>query len=283
LARRLRRTTAACCAITCCQPSVSGRSARSPARRSSAGTPGMSTPHRRTSLDGPRGILTHAQRRLHGCCLASGTWVATGSLSKARSSLLHPWIVRWVGVHGRATVIDGLRATFVVPSLVARRSGTARTRRRARTATRRHRRARCRPRRPTREQTCWGWPPIAWLPLLSRTSRSPHGVVLPGTPGNASRYRRRARPRRLRHQLQPGAEHRGALDQRWLHPESRRRRPSCRRGRHRQPRPAHHGAHCDDGRRVVRPWRARTPPGARTPSRAKTPANRSRELRRAPR
>ena len=68
------------------------------------------------------------------------------------------------------------------------RSGTARTRRRARTATPWHRRARCRPRPPTREQTCWGWPPIGQLPLLSRTPRPPHGVVVPGTPGNASRY-----------------------------------------------------------------------------------------------
>jgi hypothetical protein len=30
-----------------------------------------------------------------------------------------------------------------------------------------------------------GWPPIGQLPFLSRTSRLPHGVVVPGTPGNA--------------------------------------------------------------------------------------------------
>ena len=34
-------------------------------------------------------------------------------------SLLHPWIVRRVGVHGRATVIDGFGAQFVVPGFVA--------------------------------------------------------------------------------------------------------------------------------------------------------------------
>src|SRR6266545_3988658 len=88
-----------------------------------------------------------------------------------------------------------------------RRSGTGHTWRRARTATRRHRRARCRPRPPTREQTCWGWPPSGQLPLLSRTSGPPHGRVAPGRPGSASRCRRRTRPRCLRHRLQPGAGH----------------------------------------------------------------------------
>ena len=34
-------------------------------------------------------------------------------------SLLHPWIVRRVGVHGRATVIDGFGTQFVVPGFVA--------------------------------------------------------------------------------------------------------------------------------------------------------------------
>src|SRR5512132_2191751 len=71
-----------------------------------------------------------------------------------------------------------------------RRSGTARTRRRVRTATRRHGRARCRPRLRTRGQTSWEWPPIGWLALPSRTLRSRHGAVAPGTPGNASRCRR---------------------------------------------------------------------------------------------
>jgi hypothetical protein len=33
--------------------------------------------------------------------------------------LLHPWIVRGVRVHGRAAVIDGFRAQFVVPGFVA--------------------------------------------------------------------------------------------------------------------------------------------------------------------
>src|SRR4051812_9388015 len=35
------------------------------------------------------------------------------------SSLLHPWIMRWVGVHARAAVTDGLRAQLEVPRLVA--------------------------------------------------------------------------------------------------------------------------------------------------------------------
>src|SRR4051794_41759069 len=36
----------------------------------------------------------------------------------ARASPLHPWIVRRVGVHRRATAIDGRRAQLVVPRLV---------------------------------------------------------------------------------------------------------------------------------------------------------------------
>jgi hypothetical protein len=40
-------------------------------------------------------------------------------LCRACWSLLHPWIVRRVGVHGRATVIDGFGAQFVVPGFVA--------------------------------------------------------------------------------------------------------------------------------------------------------------------
>src|SRR5215207_5566945 len=43
----------------------------------------------------------------------------TPVLCRACWSLLHPWIVRRVGVHGRAAVIDGLRAQFVVPGFVA--------------------------------------------------------------------------------------------------------------------------------------------------------------------
>ncbi len=41
---------------------------------------------------------------------------AAGDLS---TSLLHPWIVRRVGVHGRAAVIDGFGAQLVVPGFVA--------------------------------------------------------------------------------------------------------------------------------------------------------------------
>src|SRR3954454_25062906 len=43
----------------------------------------------------------------------------TPALCPSAPSLVHPWIVRWVGVHGRAAVRDGLRAQFVVPGLVA--------------------------------------------------------------------------------------------------------------------------------------------------------------------
>jgi hypothetical protein len=32
---------------------------------------------------------------------------------------LHPWIVRRIGVHGRATAIDDFGAQFVVPGFVA--------------------------------------------------------------------------------------------------------------------------------------------------------------------
>ena len=148
------------------------------------------------------------------------------------------------------------------------RSDTARSRRRARTARLWHRSARCRPRPPTRERTCSGWPPIGQLPLLSRTSGPPAGVAAPGTPGNASHCRRRTGPRRARHRLRLGAGHRGALDRGWPHLEPRHRRRSCRRGRHRRPRQADHGARCEDhearceGRRWVmwpsRGRRART-------------------------
>ena len=85
-------------------------------------------------------------------------------------SLLHPRIVRRVGVHGGAAVIDRPRGAARSARARCRRSGTARTRRRARTATPRHRRARCRPRPPTRGRTCRGWPPSGRLPLPSRTS-----------------------------------------------------------------------------------------------------------------
>ena len=43
----------------------------------------------------------------------------TPVLCRACRSLLHPWIVRRVGVHGRATVIGGVGAQFVVPGFVA--------------------------------------------------------------------------------------------------------------------------------------------------------------------
>ena len=43
----------------------------------------------------------------------------TPVLCRACWSLLHPWIVRRVGVHGRAAVIDRFGAQFVVPGFVA--------------------------------------------------------------------------------------------------------------------------------------------------------------------
>ena len=101
------------------------------------------------------------------------------------SWLLHPWIVRWVGVHGRAARDRWLPGAVRSATARCRRSGTARTRRRARTATRRRGRARCRPRLPTREPTPWGWPPIGWLPLravLRDRLTEQSLLVLRGTP-----------------------------------------------------------------------------------------------------
>ena len=40
-------------------------------------------------------------------------------LCRACWSLLHAWIVRRVGVHGRAAVVDGFGAQFVVPGFIA--------------------------------------------------------------------------------------------------------------------------------------------------------------------
>ena len=61
----------------------------------------------------------------------------------------------------------------------------------------------------------------------------------------------------------------------WPHPGSRRRRPSCRRGRHRRPRRARHGARREDSSRAA--------VEDATPSRTRTPATGSRGLRRSPR
>jgi hypothetical protein len=132
------------------------------------------------------------------------------------------------------------------------RSGTARTRRRVRRATWWHRRARCRPRPLTRGQTCWGWPPNGQLPLPSRTSTSPHRVAVPGIGGNASRYRRRTRPRRPQHPLRLGGGHRAEPDQGWPRPGIRHRRPTRRQGRHRQPFQGRHGGRREDCR--TRRW-----------------------------
>src|SRR4051812_31506181 len=52
--------------------------------------------------------------------LTFAPWVwGLGSLRTPCSSLLGPWVLRRVGVHGRAAVSDGLWAQLVVPGLVA--------------------------------------------------------------------------------------------------------------------------------------------------------------------
>ena len=150
--------------------------------------------------------------------------------------MLHPWIVGRVGVHGRAAVIDGLGAQLVVPGLVAvdpaqpvRGAVLGQPRRGIggpdvdRVA--RHVRGRV-----------GGGHPAGGLRLASRTSRPPRGGAAPGTPGNASRCRRRARRRRPRRRSPRGAGRRAGRGRGWRRPEPRRRRPSCRRGRHRRPR-----------------------------------------------
>ena len=81
------------------------------------------------------------------------TLMDAGPGGRRRRSRLHPRVVRGVGVRRRAAPVDRLGAQLVVPGLVARRPGTARTRRRARPATSRRRRARCRPRPPRRAAT----------------------------------------------------------------------------------------------------------------------------------
>ena len=196
---------------------------------------------------------------------------------------LHPRIVRRVGVHARATMIDGFGAQFVVPGLVAVDLAQPVLRHRAGPATPRPRRARCRPRPPTREQTCRGWPPIGQLALPSRTSRPLRRVGAPGTPANASHYRRRARFRRPRHPSRPGAGHGGEPDRAWPHPEPRRRRPSCLWGRHRQPRRADHGARCGGRRCSKQPSWTEGGRWVMRPSTTRTRATGSRGLRRSPR
>ena len=56
-----------------------------------------------------------------GAAISIWWWRAARSPGSLRAcwSLLHPWIVRRVGVHGRAAVIDGFGAQFVVPGFVA--------------------------------------------------------------------------------------------------------------------------------------------------------------------
>jgi hypothetical protein len=55
----------------------------------------------------------------YSCFLPRVVIALTPGLCRACWSLLHPWIVRRVGVHGRAAVIDGFGAQFVVPGFVA--------------------------------------------------------------------------------------------------------------------------------------------------------------------
>src|SRR5215217_6659610 len=53
-------------------------------------------------------VLYSCSLRMCGVALTPACW-----------SPLHPWVLRRVGVHGRAAVSGGLRAQFVVPRLVA--------------------------------------------------------------------------------------------------------------------------------------------------------------------
>jgi len=55
----------------------------------------------------------------HSCFLPRVVIASTPVVCRACWSLLHPWIVRRVGVHGRTAVIDGFGAQFVVPGFAA--------------------------------------------------------------------------------------------------------------------------------------------------------------------
>ena len=158
------------------------------------------------------------------------------------ASPLHPadraWGRRtWPGNRDRR-----LRGAVRSARVRCRRSGTARTRHRVRTATPWRRSARCRPRPRTRAPTCWAWPPIGRLPrsepyfaTASSSSCSWYaGERQPlstknSTPSSAASVAARRRAARR-------------AGSRLATPGPRRRRPSCRRGRHRQPRRARHGA-----------------------------------------
>ena len=128
-----------------------------------------------------------------------------------------------------------------------------------------------------------GGHPSGSLLFSSRTSRPLRRVGAPGTPANASHYRRRARSRRPRHPSRPGAGHGGEPDRAWPHPLPRRRRPSCRWGRHRQPRRADRGARCGGRRCSKQPSWAEGGRWVMRPSTTRTRATGSRALRRSPR
>ena len=64
-------------------------------------------------------LLAQLVEHLHGRRGSTVRVRQRASRSSANGSLLHPRIVRRVGVHGRATVIDGFGAQFVVPGFVA--------------------------------------------------------------------------------------------------------------------------------------------------------------------
>jgi hypothetical protein len=169
------------------------------------------------------------------------------------------------------------------------RSGKARTWSRVRRATRWLRRARYRPLPPIREQTWLGWRPTGRLPLRIRTWRPPHEVADSDTPGNASHFRRRARSRLPRQQLQLGAGPGVDRGRGWLCPGTPRQRLSPRRGVPRQPRGVHLGAHCEGVRSLMRATGTRASAGTRAPgetrapSKKRTTASDSRGKRRWPR
>src|SRR5919109_1459051 len=87
--------------------------AASPARTTTASTPYCRL--RQSCTNRQRRSARRWQERPAAAVFYS--WLLLGVWESA--SLLHPWIVRWVGVRGRAAVIDGLRAQFVVPWFVA--------------------------------------------------------------------------------------------------------------------------------------------------------------------
>ena len=64
----------------------------------------------------PEGL---AEAQFDASCVISYSIRSNASSTPSLLASLHPWIVRGVGVHGRAAVIDGFGSQFVVPGFVA--------------------------------------------------------------------------------------------------------------------------------------------------------------------